>query len=132
MGTLNFEQLRLVRHWVARSLVAALLFPLLLGLLPQPALSAAAALERDLAWSICDPGAGVPGEHRERDQRHDAQCILCATGCPVGAPALAAAQTSAPLHRAAAQSSVLQPSSDRRSILRVLRDGNPTRGPPLA
>lgn len=117
---------------MARSLIAVFLFPLLLGLLPQPALSASATFERDLAWSICDPGTGVPGEHREHDQRHDAQCILCATGYPASAPALAADQTAIPPQRAAAQSSAPNVRPDLRTVLRVLRDGSPTRGPPHA
>ena len=132
MGTLRFEQLRQARHWLARTMVFALLLPQLLGLLPQPSLSAAAALERDLAWSVCDPAGGGPGERNEHNQQHDAQCILCTTGCQHCSPVLADEQPFVPISRQLAGLSARLPVTDSLIVPGVLRDGSPTRGPPFA
>lgn len=75
------------RGIVSLALLVALVIPLLAGLLPQPALSAEAALARDIVASRCQPGEepGQPGmDHQSRDC-----CILCsAAAAPVTAPDL--------------------------------------------
>jgi hypothetical protein len=63
-------------------LVLAFLLPLLLALLPAPALSGAAVLDRDLSESIC----ALPGEDGETPDHagHDDCCILCPSGASAG------------------------------------------------
>lgn len=123
------QQRRSIIHWV----IAALVLPVLLGLLPQPALSEAAALERDLASFTCslDPAGAADRENGSRHSQHD-QCILCASGCPVCAPVLLGGVPSAALPRLK-QAHLQQPADHITAILRgVLRQGSPPRAPPLS
>ncbi len=66
------------RRWLVGLLLAALLAPVLAGMLPRPALSAEQGLERALQLSLCS----TPGE-RDGDQDHGGQCQLCVLGCAV-------------------------------------------------
>jgi hypothetical protein len=80
--------LRRQQRAVSRVVVLAFLLPLLLGLLPQRALSAEEALLRDLATSLCpEDVAGLPIGHQPGDQsdRHG-QCVLCVAGTPHAGP----------------------------------------------
>lgn len=126
------QGLRLNRQWLARCLAAVLLLPLLLGLIPQAALSAEAALERDLAWSVCEHDAGTPTDGKGHEQKHETQCILCVTGCPICAPALAVDLPATSQFPSSLGGAAPHPEGERLTALRVLRDGSPTRGPPLA
>lgn len=63
---------------LASLLIAVLLLPAFLVLIPRPALSPEQALLRDLKISLCSPSKTtdqVPNE------RHDAGCQLCLVGC---------------------------------------------------
>lgn len=120
--------LRQSRGWIVHAAVLALTLPVLAGLLPAPALSAMAALERDLAVSLCATTNGEhPGGQPQHPEQHDA-CILCALGATLNGPSpgdaavLAIAHsTSAVLHPPQA-STGLQPSH--------FLTGSPPRGPP--
>lgn len=120
-----------VRRQVVVHLIAvALLLPLMIGLLPQPVLSATEALDRDIAMSTCvRPDAAPAGGQHHDAALHDC-CILCAAGCAISGPALSegvAAFAAAP--RIAGFTPML---ADRGIIVRreVLLDGSPPRGPP--
>jgi len=126
------QGLGLNRQWLARCLAAVLLLPLLLGLIPQTAISAEAALERDLAWSVCEHDAGTPTDGKGHEQKHDTQCILCVAGCPICAPALTADLPATSQFPSDLSGAAPPPEGKTLTTLRVLRDGSPTRGPPVA
>ena len=119
-----------MRRWFAQAVALALLLPMLIGLLPQPALSAAAALERDVMLSVCgiDQSQQPGGEHHAT---HD-HCVLCGTHGPSFTPTLASAApafTTVPrqssLFEAAAAAVIPLP-------LQALLDASPPRGPPVS
>lgn len=121
------------RHWLVHWLVAVMLLPAIFGVLPQPALSAAATLERDLALSVCShAGEDQAGRQDHQAPRHDQQCVLCALGCPVCGPALRT--TGADFRVVRSGSSFCWRLSETRFALihGVLREGSPPRGPPVA
>lgn len=122
---------RHARPWLARWLALVMVLPLLIGVLPQPSLSAAAALDHDLLWSTCSE-TGAPVEERDHTQRHDAQCILCAVGCPSCAPLLTADRPVPFLSTTTRRSETPAIEAGQKTVLRVLREGSPTRGPPHA
>jgi hypothetical protein len=101
----------------------ALLLPALIGLLPQPALSAASAFERDLLLSVC-------GEDAPQHQSTHDHCVLCGSQCSGFSPSLAKAEpafTAAPrrsLEPAVTVAATLAPP------LQALLDASPPRGPP--
>lgn len=80
MNASLFKWIRGRAHSVALALVAAFLLPMLLAVMPGPALSAEARLEQALAQSLCTP-AGEPSMPLARHVHEDC-CILCATGLP--------------------------------------------------
>lgn len=122
--------LRSCRRSIAQTLVLALLVPLLLGLLPQPGLSAGQALARDIAASICDPSGEQRGEHQP--QGHHDSCILCTSGQCASTPSLAAA--SAAFTAFPQEAGPLPPAAriGIPALLEALIDGSPPRGPPRA
>lgn len=68
------------RRWLAGLLFAALLAPMLAGMLPRPAVSAEEGLEQALRLSLCS----TPGERDTNGgQEHDGQCQLCVLGCGI-------------------------------------------------
>ena len=67
------------RRGFARWLVALLLLPVVLGVIPVAPLSAEQALARDLALSICSPNGGQ--NPQKLPATHDQQCVLCTIGC---------------------------------------------------
>lgn len=67
------------RHALARWMVALLLLPVLLGVIPAAPISAEQALARDLALAICTPN-GAQDQGRGSGS-HDQQCVLCTVGC---------------------------------------------------
>lgn len=120
------RQRRVVVHLIA----LALLIPMLAGVLPQPVLSAAAALDRDVAMSTCTRPDTVPaGDQHHAASLHDC-CILCAVSSAASGPPLSdfvAAFVPAP--RVAG----FKPVAARREIIAwrdILPDGSPPRGPP--
>ena len=118
-----------MRRWFAHAVALALLLPMLIGLLPQPAVSAAAALERDVMLSVCgsDQSQQPGGEHHAT---HD-HCVLCGTHGPNFTPTLASA---APAFTAAPRRSVA-PAAAAAVIplpLQALLDASPPRGPPAS
>jgi hypothetical protein len=68
------------RGWIATVLLAALLIPMLAGVLPRAAVSAEQALLADITRGICKPDQdpGMPAT----PVQHDMCCILCAAGSP--------------------------------------------------
>jgi len=119
-----------MRRWFAHAVALALLLPILIGLLPQPALSAAAALERDVMLSVC--GSDQPqqpgGEHHAT---HD-HCVLCGNHGPNFTPTLASA---APAFTAVPRRSVAPAAATEQALappLQALLDASPPRGPPAS
>jgi hypothetical protein len=106
----------------------ALLLPALIGLLPQPALSAASAFERDLLLSVC--GEDAPQQGGGQHQSTHDHCVLCGSQCSGFSPSLANAEpafTAAPrrsLEPAVTVAATLAPP------LQALLDASPPRGPP--
>jgi hypothetical protein len=123
--------LRALRRGVAAAMAVALVLPALLTLLPQPALSAAVALDRDLLHSLCDP-SGAPHDDGEPPNHADhGNCILCGTSCPAGGPSLTPAGPAftalpAPPGISKPRKAVAVPPP-----LRALIDASPPRGPPV-
>lgn len=118
-----------MRRWLVRAVALSLLLPALAGLLPQPAVSASAALDRDLLVSVCGQDrppqqGGVP-----HDQAHD-RCVLCGQHCTGCRPNLASptpAFVAAPRQAAMA----LLAATRRLAVpLRARLAGSPPRGPP--
>jgi hypothetical protein len=124
------SRLGLYRRWVAHAVILALAIPALLGLLPAPAISAAAALDRDLATSLCGslPSGAAGGQEQHSPSHPD--CILCAVCTAAAGPALA---TGGPAFPGFPQSfaAVSPPlTAFARPDLSLLRSGSPPRGPP--
>lgn len=122
--------LRDMRRWLAQAVALVLILPALLAILPQPALSAAAALDHDLMTSVCgQDGAQQQEGGPRRHTAHD-HCVLCGSNCPSCSPSLAtAAAAFAPRPRgslapAASAAPAIAPP------LQALLDASPPRGPP--
>lgn len=122
--------LRSLRRWFVHAVALALLLPALIGLLPQPAISASAALERDVLMSVCgqdapqqqDEGSGHPSGHDH--------CVLCASHGQASSPSLASATPAfmpVPLRGGIAVS--VRPGAIAPP-LQALLDASPPRGPP--
>lgn len=124
-------RVRSMRRWCAQAVVLALVLPALLGLLPQPAYSAADALERDLAVSVCGKDMPLQQDGGQQHRSHD-HCVLCASHCashgpgslPAG-PAFAALPPSAAIPELATTQALAPP-------LQALLDASPPRAPPLS
>lgn len=118
------------RRGIAAALALSLLLPALIGLLPQPALSASAALDRDIALSQCNPsGASKEQGAPQHEAGHD-HCILCGTSCPGGSPTLSSGGVA---FTAAPEPSAVHLSLTAEALPRphlALRDASPPRGPP--
>lgn len=123
--------LRPYRRWIVHTVMLALVLPAFLGLLPQPAISAAAALERDIALSVCGPfGAYGPAGQDQHPARHDA-CILCVVCATASGPAPGdAASAFLGVPRTAGRSPHPVPSR-LRPLPSLLLFANPPRGPPF-
>jgi hypothetical protein len=117
-----------LRRWLAQAVALALLLPALIGLLPQPALSAASAFERDLMLSVCGEDASQQGGgHHPSTHEH---CVLCASHCSSLSPSLANA---APAFTAAPRRSAEPMVTAAPALappLQALLDASPPRGPP--
>lgn len=124
--------LRTGRRGIARALAAALLFPVLVALLPPLSVSAAEALERDLAQSICGQTMPEQGGGMAQHTGHD-HCILAGTACPACAPtntAAAPAFAAAPIRIASVPAYGRDVSPPVRPVL--LLTASPPRGPPAS
>lgn len=121
--------LRITRRWFAHVVMLALVLPVLIALLPQPALSASAALDRDVLLSVCGQSGPQQGGGARHQGVHD-HCILCNSGCSTCSPALTAAS---PAFTAASRIAALPPAPEALSLpppLQARLDGSPPRGPP--
>lgn len=121
-------RLRNTRRWFIHAVALGLMLPALIGLLPQPALSASAALDRDLQASVCgrDLQQQGGGQH---DQAHD-HCMLCTGHCASRSPSL---DKQTPAFAPAPRSSALariEAAHHRPLPLQALLDASPPRGPP--
>lgn len=117
-----------MRRWFAQAVALALLLPVLSGLLPQPALSAAAALERDIMLSVCGGDQPQGDEHRAT---HD-HCVLCGNQGPTCTPSLA---TAAPAFALVPRRSLRPVAAAAEALappLQALIDASPPRGPPAS
>ena len=123
--------LRNMRRWVIQAVALAFVLPALIGLLPEPALSAAAALDRDIMASVC--GQQMP-QHQDGSPLHAGHehCVLCASHGAASSPSLAdAAPAFAPAPRRAGVIAAATPRS-MAPPLQALLDASPPRGPPPA
>lgn len=118
----------LKRRGIISWMIAALLLPVLLGLLPQPAVSAETALDRAIAESLC----GGTGPVRQQDRHGDEHqhCILFHAGtlhCLAGLPAGAGLTVPHPQDERLSLT-ILRKSAFAHHALH--RDGSPPTGPP--
>jgi hypothetical protein len=122
--------LGLHRRWIAQAVILAFAVPALLGLLPAPGATAASALERDLAASVCsNVGSGTPSGQEQHHPLHD-DCILCVVCNAAAGPALANGGSAFPglPHAVAAVPPPL--TALARLDPSLLLSGSPPRGPP--
>jgi hypothetical protein len=123
-------RLRQHRRWILHAVVIALSVPVILGLLPNPATSAASALERDLALSICGPyGNGGPAG-REQLPSHPDACILCSICAAAAGPAPGDAGKAFFIERRTSAVAPHPLAVQLRPALSWLLFGSPPRGPP--
>lgn len=119
-----------MRRWFAQAVMLAFVLPAVIGLLPQPALSASTALDRDIMMSVCGQDMpGQPGGDQQHQATHD-HCMLCGNHCQsccptlgASAPAFAATPRHAGIPQAATPEALASP-------LQALLDASPPRGPP--
>ena len=120
-----------MRRWFVHAVALALLLPAIIGLFPQPALSASAALERDLLVSVC--GRDIP-QQQDEGSRHSAgheHCVLCSAHDPACGPSLAEAAPAflpvppQPRVPSRVRDGAIAPP------LQALLDASPPRGPPV-
>jgi|GEM_PF-4003914 len=122
--------MRNMRRWFIHAVALALMLPAIIGLLPQQALPASAAFDRDHLVSVC--GQDLPKQRNDGGQHqggHD-HCVLCAGhgfNCSPGIASVASASTAAlppgGIPQAATALALAPP-------LQVLLDARPPRGPP--
>lgn len=119
-----------MRRCLVQAVALALVLPALIVLLPQPALSAAATLERDLMLSVCGQDMPqVPDGGPQQHAGHD-HCVLCGNHCPNCSPGLASATPAfAGIPRRAPVSETAA-SRFRAPPLQVLLVASRPRGPP--
>jgi hypothetical protein len=117
------------RAW-ARWLIALLLLPIVLGVIPAAPLSAEQALARDLGLSICTP-KGAQDQGRS-PASHDQQCVLCTVGCTTCAPAAPGGATATLMPRQPASPVVFVARINSLAYGPLWRDGSPPRGPPTS
>lgn len=121
---------RNMHRWFVHAVMLALLLPALIGLLPQPAVSASAALERDLLVSVC--GRDTP-QQQDEGSRHPAghdHCVLCSSHGTACSPSLAGAEPAfTPVPPQAGAPSRVRDGAIAPP-LQALLDASPPRGPP--
>ncbi len=123
-------KLRGMRRWFAQAVMLAFVVPVLINLLPQPALSASAALDRDVMLSVCGQDMQQQqGGHQQHPTSHD-HCVLCGSQCPLCSPSLA---SPAPAFATRPQPAGIPQSAAADALaapLQSLLDASPPRGPP--
>ncbi|MFO0990832.1 MAG: hypothetical protein U1E67_02730 [Hyphomicrobiales bacterium] len=117
------------RAW-ARWLIALLLLPIVLGVIPAVPLSAEQALARDLGLSICTPN-GAQDQGRA-PASHDQQCVLCTVGCATCAPGVPGNAGATLLPNQPASAVVFVATAISPPDLLLWRFGSPPRGPPTS
>jgi hypothetical protein len=124
-----FDSLRKRRGVVIHAVMLALVLPMLLGLLPQPALSAAQTLDRAIAESLClTSGNDGPAGQQQHPANGDA-CILCGP-CSAAGPAPGEAARDGRGLRPTAVAAPCPPAQLQRPETSWLLYGSPPRGPP--
>lgn len=121
-------RLRGLRRWVAQAVGLALLLPALIGLLPQPALSAASAFERDLLLSVC--GEDAPQQGGGQHQSTHDHCVLCSSHCSSTSPTLANAAPAFTSEPRRSDKPAMAVAATLAPPLQALLDASPPRGPP--
>lgn len=126
------SRLRFTRHVTAQLVAVAMLLPALLSLLPQPALSAAAQLEQDLARALCSESGTHPAAPQDH-ARHEgsASCILCAACASAGGPGLSGAAGGVSLAPPDLGMGLRLAAQLPRQHLPAPSGGSPPRGPPI-
>lgn len=122
--------MKALRRGLAAAMAVVLLLPALLALLPQPALSASAALDRDLAHALCNPLGGQQDEDAPARHAGHGHCILCGTSCQSFGPSLTPA---GPAFTAGPRYYGISKPREVVAVpppLRALIDASPPRGPP--
>jgi hypothetical protein len=117
-------------HALVRWLVALLLLPVLLGVIPAAPLSAEQALARDLVLSICTP-AGAQ-DQGSAPGSHDQQCVLCTIGCITFAPGTTGNASAALMPPRLASPVDFAVHATSQSHRPHWRHGAPPRGPPAS
>jgi len=113
---------------VARWLVALLVLPVVLGIMPPVEVSAEVALARDLTLSVCTPNGA-----QDRDGTpvsHDQQCVLCTVGCAFASPMIPGGAGVELAPAFAPRFAAPRFAIDARPDWPHWRDGFPPRGPP--
>lgn len=119
-----------MRRWFAHAVALALLLPALLVLLPQPSLSAEAALGRDLVSSVCGKdGPQQNGQGPLQHAGHD-HCMACGTTCSGCGPSLSSAMPAFATIPPSTGSPEIAPRDAMAPPLKALLDSRPPRGPP--
>lgn len=118
------------RRWLVHAVALVLVLPVLLSALPQPALSVAAALERDVMLSLCAGDGPQQGDHDGTHANGHDHCVLCGAACAATGPSLANATPafSGPPRRSGAPSEEATGTLARPLEARL--DASPPRGPP--
>jgi hypothetical protein len=130
MGRVSLSVLRRQRQTIIIWVIAALVVPLFLGLLPQAAPSPAAILERDLAQSVCDQSdqqGQVPSPLHQGDH---GSCVLCVFGCGVAAPDESQSRVTAAARPESGEAAHAPVLAFDHASQPVLPDGSPPRAPP--
>ena len=118
-----------MRRWFAQAVVLAFMLPALIGLLPQLALSASSALERDVLTSVCGQN-GSGQQDRDRHSASHEHCVLCGNPCPNCSPSLADATPAFGARPALAGVPRAATADIMPAPLQALLDASPPRGPP--
>ena len=121
-------RLRGLRRWVAQAVALALLLPALIGLLPQPALSAASTFERDLLLSVC--GENEPQQSGGHHQSSHDHCVLCGSNCSSLSPSLANAEPAFTAAPRRSDEPTVTVAATLAPPLQARLDASPPRGPP--
>jgi hypothetical protein len=117
-----------LRRWLAQAVALALLLPALIGLLPQPALSAASAFERDLLLSVC--GENAPQQGGGHHQSSHDHCVLCGSNCSSLSPSLANAEPAFTAAPRRSDEPTVTVAATLAPPLQARLDASPPRGPP--
>ena len=125
------SRLKRIRHVTAQVVAVAMVLPALLSLLPQPALSAAALLEQDLARAICsETGPHSSAPQGQPGHERSTSCILCGVCASAGGGGLSSGPESVSDASPVLGSGVRITAQLRLQHLPAPSGGSPPRGPP--